>query len=89
VITGAQIKAARVLLGWSVRDLARRASIEIADVQDVEDASKPPKRHIASIRDALEDAGIQFIDSVGVELRPVLPNEVGQETAVPAAKGKR
>ena len=50
MITGAQIKAARVLLGWSVRDLARRAAIEIADVQDVEDASRPPKRHIASIR---------------------------------------
>ena len=88
MITGAQIKAARVLLGWSVRDLARRAAIEIADVQDVEDASRPPKRHIASIRYALEDGGIQFIDSVGVELRPVLPNEAGRETAAPA-KGKR
>ena len=31
MITGAQIKAARVLLGWSVRDLARRAAIEIAE----------------------------------------------------------
>jgi hypothetical protein len=86
MITGPQIKAARALLGWSVRDLARRAAIEISDVQDVEDASRPPKRHVAAIRTALEDAGIQFIDSVGVELRLVLPVEIGPNPA--ARKGK-
>jgi hypothetical protein len=86
MITGPQIKAARALLGWSVRDLARRAAIEISDVQDVEDASRPPKRHVAAIRTALEDAGIQFIDSVGVELRLVLPVEIGLNPA--ARKGK-
>jgi hypothetical protein len=87
MITGPQIKAARALLGWSVRDLARRAAIEISDVQDLEDAPKPPRRHIESIRGALQDAGIQFIDSVGVELRPVLPNEIGLNLA--ARKGKQ
>ena len=85
VTTGPQIKAARVLLGWSVRDLARRAAIEIADVQDIENAPEPPKRHMETIRAALEDAGIQFIDSVGVELRPV---EIGRKAAL-AGKGKR
>ncbi len=64
MITGAQIKAARVLLGWSS-----------------EEASKPPNRHIASIRDVLEDPGIQFIDSVGVALQPVLPVEIGLKAA--------
>ena len=33
--------------GWRKQ---RGNAIEIADVQDVEDASRPPKRHIASIR---------------------------------------
>jgi hypothetical protein len=56
--SGPQIKAARALLGWSVRDLARRAAIEISDVQDAEDASRPKERHVTSIRVALEDAGI-------------------------------
>jgi hypothetical protein len=85
MITGSQIKAARVLLGWSVRDKARRATIEIADVQDVEDNSRPPKRHIGVIQGALEEAGMTFVDAVGVELRPV---ELGLKAA-PAAKGKR
>jgi transcriptional regulator with XRE-family HTH domain len=85
VITGAQIKAARVLLGWSVRDLARRSAIEIADVQDVEEELKPAQRHVGAIQGALEDAGITFIDSVGVELRPV---EISLKGA-PAGKRKR
>jgi hypothetical protein len=84
MITGAQIKAARALLGWSVRDLARRAAIEIADVQDVEDTARPPKRHVAVIRGALEHAGIAFIDSVGVELRPA---DIGLAKAALGAKG--
>jgi hypothetical protein len=50
---------------------ARRCGTEIADVQDVEQESKPAKRRIAVIKAALQDAGLQFIDSVGVELLPV------------------
>jgi hypothetical protein len=40
MITGAQIKAARMLLGWSVPDLARRAAMNIADTQELADTAK-------------------------------------------------
>jgi hypothetical protein len=73
MITGAQIKAARMLLGWSVRDLARRAAIGIAETQELEDAAKRPTRQLkdlAIIQAILEDVGIEFIDSIGVQLWP-------------------
>ena len=44
IITGPQIEAARRLLRWTVSDLARRAGMGIADVQDIENATKLPKR---------------------------------------------
>jgi hypothetical protein len=73
MITGAQITASRALLGWSMRDLARHAALEIADVQEAETLVKMPKRrltNIAAIQHALQAAGIEFIDSVGVQLLP-------------------
>ena len=44
MITGAQIKAARMLLGWSVPDLARRAAMNIADTQELEETAKCGQR---------------------------------------------
>jgi hypothetical protein len=73
MITGAQIKAARMLLGWSVPDLARRATMNIADTQELEETAKRPRRRLedlAIIQTILEDVGIEFIDSVGVQLWP-------------------
>ena len=54
MITGAQIKAARALLGWSLRDLAHRAGLEIADAQEIETASELPTRQLNDL------AAIQF-----------------------------
>ena len=73
MITGAQIKAARMLLGWSVPDLARRAAMNIADTQELGETAKRPRRQLedlAIIQTILEDVGIEFIDSVGVQLWP-------------------
>lgn len=72
MIRGPQIKAARALLGWSVRDLARHASMDIADVQDVEDGTSQNWRfkNAEVIKATLEGAGIEFIDDVGVRFRP-------------------
>ena len=73
MITGAQITAARALLGWSLRVLARHASLNIADVQEAETSSAFAKRRLRDlpvIQEALQDAGITFIGSVGVQLFP-------------------
>ena len=73
MITGPQIKTARVLLGWSVPDLARRTGIDIANIQELESVANVPNRRrndLELIRAILEEAGIQFIDAVGVQFRP-------------------
>ena len=73
MITGPQIEAARRLLRWSVSDLARRAGMEIADVQDIENAKSLPKRRLqdlAIIQATLQQVGMEFVDAVGVHFRP-------------------
>ena len=74
MITGPQIQAARTLLGWSIPDLARRTGISIADIQEAESATKLPSRRLsdlALIQAILEEARIEFIESVGVQFRPL------------------
>ena len=74
MITGPQITAARTLLGWSIPNLARRTGITIADIQETESAAKLPNRRLSNlelIQGVLEEAGIEFIESVGVQLRPL------------------
>ena len=73
MIWGTQVNVARTLLGWSVRDLARRTGLDIADIQELESAAKASKRQrddLALIQAILEEVGIEFIESVGVQFRP-------------------
>jgi len=75
VITGAQIRAARGLLGWSADELARRASISYSTVQRAETASGIPSvtaRNLGAIQRPLEMAGVEFLtesDSAGAGVR--------------------
>ena len=63
MITAAQVKAARVLLGLSQRDLAEIADLGIATVKRLETAAEPrgAVTTILKVQDALEKAGIEFI----------------------------
>jgi hypothetical protein len=72
-ITGPQIEAALRLLGWSISDLAERAGMEIADLQDMVNATSLPKQRrqdLAIIKATLEEVGMEFTDTVGVHFRP-------------------
>jgi transcriptional regulator with XRE-family HTH domain len=63
VITGAQIRQARKLVGWSVADLGRRAKLAASIVQRAECVDgEPPitEGHAAAIRYALGRAGVEF-----------------------------
>jgi transcriptional regulator with XRE-family HTH domain len=74
----AQIRAARALLGWRQEDLARRAGIGVATVRRIE-VLKSPAGNVATlmnIKQALEKAGILFLDSnraVGFGVRLAFP----------------
>jgi transcriptional regulator with XRE-family HTH domain len=76
VITSAQVRAARALLGWQVRELAHRAVVSISAVHAIEGGAGPPSvsiKKLANVQAALEAEGIEFAshgDVVGVWLHP-------------------
>jgi transcriptional regulator with XRE-family HTH domain len=77
-----QVRAARILLGLSQQDLADRASVSLGTIKRIEAARfelAGTAQTMARIQQALESAGIVFIDQdaqagPGVRLRrPISP----------------
>jgi transcriptional regulator with XRE-family HTH domain len=66
MVTPAQCRAARGLLGWSQQDLARQARVGIVTVHQLETGISQPRRAtLEVIRRAFESAGVEFIDENG------------------------
>jgi hypothetical protein len=64
-LTSAQIRAARALLRWRAKDLARESSVGVATIRRAELTEKATLLIPATdqaIRRALERAGIEFIE---------------------------
>jgi len=58
-VSASQVRAARALLGWSQRDLAKQAKIAVSTVADFERGQRIPiPQNILAIRDAITVAGI-------------------------------
>lgn len=77
MITGAQVRAAKAMLGWSGNVLAEKAGIAISTIRriEAEDQVLPSAsvKILLAIKSALEKGGIEFIgtpeDSPGVRLK--------------------
>ena len=73
--TSGQLRAARGLVGWSQTDLARRAGLSLPTVKRVETnlGIRVSNDARMKLRQALEAAGVEFIDEngggAGVRLR--------------------
>ena len=65
MVTSAQIRAARALLNWTVRDLAEKAQVHRNTVTRSETDATGPGHASAAIRAALETAGAVFLDENG------------------------
>lgn len=66
LITPAQCKGARAMLGMARKDLASAAGIAERTLIDFErGARRPIRNNLVAIRAALEAAGIEFIDPNG------------------------
>ncbi len=68
MITAAQLRGARGLLGWSQSDLAERASVSLSTIKRMEASAgliRGVGENIWSVQRALEQAGIVFIDEDG------------------------
>ena len=75
-ITSEQVRAARALLRWEQRDLAKASGVSLPSVKRLEiqpGALAAQQRTIAQLRNALEKAGVEFIaengGGAGVRLR--------------------
>jgi transcriptional regulator with XRE-family HTH domain len=61
MITNAQIRAARALIGWKQTDLAGAAGISEMSVKNIERGNTDPRvSTLEAIRVALESAGVAF-----------------------------
>ena len=68
MITVAQLRAARALVGWSQPELAERSGVGLATIRRMEGARGLPKsaaENVWRVQKALEDAGVVFIDENG------------------------
>ena len=77
MITGAQVRAAKALIGWSGNDLARKAGIGLSTIRRIEGCDglleAASIKTLQAIQKALELGGVEFIGSPeegpGVRLR--------------------
>ncbi len=59
---GTQVRMARAVVGWGVRELAEKASINPNTVSRIENGGDALASTLDRIQAALEDAGVIFID---------------------------
>ena len=70
-ITGAQLRAARAMLNWSVRNLSTRCGVSqsaIARAEKVDGTLSMQSRNIDAITSTLEQCGIVFLEGNGLRL---------------------
>jgi DNA-binding XRE family transcriptional regulator len=78
LITPAQIRAGRALIGWKQVDLAKASGVSEITIKKIERGKSDPRNStIAAIRSAFDSAGIFFLGSgdctpggPGVRLKP-------------------
>jgi DNA-binding XRE family transcriptional regulator len=69
-ISPAQCRAARALLNWNQKTLADKTGVALKTVRAFETGrTKPLGVTRAAIKQALEKAGVEFLDGDGVRLR--------------------
>lgn len=65
MVTNAQLRAARGLLNWTVRDLADKAGVHRNTVTRAETGETEHGHAVAAVVAALEKAGVIFVDGNG------------------------
>jgi transcriptional regulator with XRE-family HTH domain len=60
-----QLKMARAAVGWGVRDLAKKASVTANTVTRIENGADAKQSTMDRLQQALEAAGVEFIDENG------------------------
>jgi transcriptional regulator with XRE-family HTH domain len=77
ILLGKQLRAARVLLGWSQIDLAKRARVAIGTIRRMESFEGEIVSYtstLSKVAGAMEKAGISFLNGAepGVRLKKIV-----------------
>jgi len=64
-MTPIQLRMARAAVGWGVRELAEKAGVTANTVTRIENGSDARLSTVDRLRQALEAAGVDFIDENG------------------------
>jgi len=68
MLTAAQIRAARALLGWSQPALAKASGVSLPTIVRMEGAVGPGRSsaaNVEAVQRALENAGVMFLEADG------------------------
>jgi DNA-binding XRE family transcriptional regulator len=66
MLTGEQLRAGRAMLGWDQSELAEKADVSLKTIKRMEATSgRIDARSTWSVKNALEIAGIEFLDGDG------------------------
>ena len=68
MLQAAQIRGARAMMGWRQEDLAKAAKTGLATIARIEQQEGPAQGHVSTIiriQQALERAGVRFVDEDG------------------------
>lgn len=77
MLTAAQLRMARAALGWSVRDLAEKAQVNVNTVSRIENGADALVGTMTKLRTTLEEAGVVFIPGNGHEPGVALKKQSG------------
>jgi predicted transcriptional regulator len=74
LISGKHLRAARGLLGWTQKDLAKRGKVALGTLRKMEESDGPVDSRtdtLIKVMTALEKAGVEFLndDRPGVRLK--------------------
>jgi ribosome-binding protein aMBF1 (putative translation factor) len=74
MITAAQCRSARTLLGWSVNKLASAASVGDRVIDDFElERRQPEMTYLEAVQRAFEEVGVVFLPGDDVRVRAAAP----------------
>lgn len=75
MVTDRQIRMARAALGWGVRDLGEKTGLAPGTITRIENGKEAMGGSLRKIRQALEEAGVDFPDDFTVSCRRAVEME--------------
>jgi transcriptional regulator with XRE-family HTH domain len=64
MMTGAQIRAARALIGWKQSELAEQSGVSEISIKNIERGATDPRAStLQALQDAFDRAGVVFLES--------------------------